>query len=129
MLGRALAVWCALALLAVLNGIIRERLLTPRLGPQTGHVLSTLMLCAFIGGVTWLALPWLAPRTGAEAWLVGAAWLLWTVAFEFLAGHYLFGHPWSRLFADYNLRRGRVWVLVLVTNLLAPPAVLFLTVP
>ena len=123
MLLRALAVWCGLAALAVLNGIFRERIFTPRLGPQGGHVLSTLALCAVITAVTWLALPWLAPRTDAEAWLIGAAWLTWTVAFEFLAGHYLFGHPWSRLVADYNLRRGRIWVFVLVTSLLAPPTV------
>ena len=123
MLGRALIVWCALAVLAIINGGIRERLLTPRLSPRSGHVVSTLSLCALIGIVAWLTLPWLSPQTHGQAWLVGAAWVLWTVAFEFLAGRYVFGYPWQRLVADYDLRRGRIWVLVLVTNLLAPPTV------
>jgi hypothetical protein len=42
------------------------------------------------------------------------------VAFEFLAGHYWFHASWSALFADYNLAQGRIWILVLVTTLLAP---------
>jgi hypothetical protein len=43
-----------------------------------------------------------------------------TVGFEFLAGHYLFGNPWRRLLEDYNVVRGRVWMLVLLTTALAP---------
>jgi len=39
-----------------------------------------------------------------------------TVAFEFLAGHYVFGTPWHQLVADYNIFRGRIWVLVLITS-------------
>jgi hypothetical protein len=50
---------------------------------------------------------------------VGIAWLLLTVAFEFLAGHYLFHNPWARLLEDYNVFRGRIWVLVLLTTLVA----------
>jgi hypothetical protein len=46
--------------------------------------------------------------------------VLMTVAFEFLAGHYVFGSEWTALFADYNLFAGRVWLLVLVTSALAP---------
>jgi hypothetical protein len=47
---------------------------------------------------------------------VGLYWLLLTVAFEFLGGHYLFGKSWENLPADYNLMRGRVWVAVLVAT-------------
>ena len=47
-------------------------------------------------------------------------WLALTVSFEFLGGHFLFGQPWQRLLADYDLLDGRVWVLVLVVTALAP---------
>ena len=47
-------------------------------------------------------------------------WVALTVAFEFLAGHYLFGTPWPVLLADYRLSEGRVWILVLASTLLAP---------
>jgi len=47
-------------------------------------------------------------------------WVFFTVGFEFLAGHYVFEKAWETLLADYNLAQGRVWILVLVTCLLAP---------
>lgn len=56
----------------------------------------------------------------ALAWAVGAGWVLLTVAFEFLAGHYLFGRPWAQLTADYDVLSGRIWPLVLVATLVAP---------
>jgi hypothetical protein len=36
------------------------------------------------------------------------------------SAHYLFGHPWSKLLADYDVRLGRVWVFVLLATALAP---------
>jgi hypothetical protein len=47
-------------------------------------------------------------------------WVILTVVFEFLAGHYLFENSWDRLIADYNMVRGRVWVLVLFASFFAP---------
>ena len=44
MLIRALVVWVALLVLAVLNGALREALLIPQLGALPGHQLSTLLL-------------------------------------------------------------------------------------
>lgn len=110
--------------MAMLNGGLRQLILIPRLGESGGHVLSTLILAGAILGVTWFTLPWLHPTSPAAAWGIGALWLSLTVAFEFLAGHYLFHQPWSTLLADYNLARGRIWILVLVVTLLAPSIVL-----
>jgi uncharacterized membrane protein YhaH (DUF805 family) len=54
-----------------------------------------------------------------EALLVGGIWVVMTIPFEFMFGHYVMEHSWSRLFYDYNLLQGRVWVLVLVWTFLA----------
>ena len=43
-----------------------------------------------------------------------------TLAFEFLAGHYLFGNSWERLLADYDVARGRIWPLVLIVTFVTP---------
>ena len=40
--------------------------------------------------------------------------------FEFLFGHYVGKHSWSRLFHDYNILEGRLWSLVLMAIALAP---------
>jgi hypothetical protein len=67
-----------------------------------------------------VSIGWIGPRTSGQAWGVGAIWVLLILAFEFLAGHYLFHNSWSSLLADYNVFRGRIWPLVLITTLVAP---------
>lgn len=120
MLAKALLVWILLVAVAVLNGGLREAFLAPRFGELGGHVISTGILCGLIFSVAWLTIPWVGPRGVQQAQLIGAAWAVLTIAFEFLAGHYLFGNSWERLLADYNLLRGRVWILVPLASLLAP---------
>lgn len=120
MLLRAFAVWCALLVAAFVNGTFRELLLVPMFGGAAAHVVSTIILSGVIGIVVWRAIVWLHPATLHEAWLIGDGWVFLTIGFEFLAGHYLFGHTWDSLLADYNVLQGRVWELVLVTTLLAP---------
>lgn len=117
---RALTIWLLLLILAVLNGAIRESLITPRFGEQGAHIVSTAILCAAITLVAWFSISWIGPKNGREALVVGILWVALTVAFEFIAGHYVFGNSWERLFADYNVFRGRIWILVLVANLFAP---------
>jgi len=51
---------------------------------------------------------------------IGIFWVVITIIFEFAFGHYVMGHPWQKLFADYNLFNGRLWVLVLINNIAAP---------
>ncbi len=120
MLRRVLVVWFVLLFVAIANGAVRVAWLIPRLGEYWGHVLSTVTLCAAILAVAWLTMDWLRPATSREAFLIGGMWLVLTVSFEFLGGHFLFGQPWERLTADYNVLAGRVWVLVLITTALAP---------
>jgi hypothetical protein len=117
---RALLVWLLLCLVAVANGTVRQFLLVPHVGAYAGHVISTLSLSLLILGVAWLSIGWIAPATPRQAWAVGALWVGATIAFEFLAGHYLFRNPWSKLLADYDVRQGRVWLLVLVATAVAP---------
>jgi hypothetical protein len=109
-----------LLILAVLNGAMRERFITPRFGEQGGHIASTAILCAAIILVVRFSISWMGPKNGREALMVGLVWVALTVSFEFLAGHYAFGNSWERLIADYNVFRGRIWILVLLANLFAP---------
>jgi hypothetical protein len=120
MVMRAVFIWCALLVIASINGIAREAVLIPRIGEVAGRALSTLALSAFIVILTWISIGWIAPRSAQQAWAVGVIWVVLTLAFEFLAGHYLFHNPWSRLLEDYNVIRGRIWILVLIATLVSP---------
>ena len=102
MLLRAVEIWFVLLTLAVLNGSAREALITPRFGGFAGHLISTVILCTAIVFVAWMSITWIGAKSTADAFVVGLTWLLLTVAFEFLAGHYLFRNPWKTVLADYN---------------------------
>ena len=117
---RSTLAWMVLSVVAILNGILRNAFISPKIGELGGHVVSTMLLCALIILVTLSLIKWLGPNSKRDVIAIGLFWLLMTVAFEFLAGHYLFGHPWNRLFADYNMAKGRIWALVLIATFVAP---------
>jgi hypothetical protein len=117
---RAVLIWCALLVIASINGIAREAVLIPRMGEIAGRAVSTIALSVLIVMLTWISIAWIAPRSTSQAWMIGVIWVALTLAFEFLAGHYVFRNPWSRLLEDYNVLRGRIWILVLLTTVTAP---------
>jgi hypothetical protein len=120
MILRSFFVWLLLVVLANVNGVLRNAFITPRLREHTGHIISSIIFCIIIALVTWLTIRWMKPSTKWETWIIGSFWVLLTVAFEFIFGHYVAGHSWEMLFADYNVFAGRLWSLVLLTALFAP---------
>jgi hypothetical protein len=117
----AVGAWLVLTVLAILNGALRNYTYSRVVGEYAGHVISSVVLIVLFPLVTYvfLASVKVAYRS-LDLLLVGAIWLVLTVAFEFLFGHYVAGHPWSRLLGDYNILKGRVWALVLLAVFLAP---------
>ena len=117
---RALGVWVMMLVVASINGAIREALLIPTVGVVAARAISPVALSVFVLLVTWLTIRWIDPGSSRDAWIIGALWVGLTLGFEFLAGHYLFGDPWRQLLEEYNVLRGRIWVLVLITIACAP---------
>jgi hypothetical protein len=112
--------WIPMVFIAILNGIFREAALSKRLSELRAHQLSCLTGLLLFFGYTWLlSLQWPLYSTG-QALTIGLVWLLLTVAFEFSFGHYMAHHSWERLFQDYNVLVGRLWVLVLFVVALLP---------
>jgi hypothetical protein len=120
MVQRALLVWFVLLVAASANGALRQAVLIPAIGDVAGRAVSTVILAAAIALLTWLTIGWIGPRSARKASTVGALWVALTLAFEFLAGHYLFATPWGALLEDYDVLRGRIWILVLIVTAVAP---------
>jgi hypothetical protein len=83
-------------------------------------VVSSILLSAIIFLITLLVVPHFHVSTGKALLGIGVFWMCLTICFEFPFGHYVANAPWSKLLADYNILKGRLWVLVLVTTLLSP---------
>ncbi len=117
---RAIAVWLILVVLAILNGTVRNFLIAPLVGDRAAHIISSITLGLLIFAAAWLFIRWLNPASAQQTLWLGFFWLILTILFEFGAGRYLFKNPWEKLLADYNIFKGRIWILVLFATLLAP---------
>jgi hypothetical protein len=109
-----------MVIIAIVNGAVRQAWYGLYLGELPAHQLSTGIALVLFGLYIWTSLRFFPPTTAIQAWAIGFLWLGLTVAFEFLFGRYVAGHSWSRLFQDYNLCAGRVWVLILLWVTVAP---------
>ncbi|OYD13649.1 hypothetical protein CH333_10545 [candidate division WOR-3 bacterium JGI_Cruoil_03_44_89] len=117
----AFGVWFIFVIAAILNGGFRESFVTPKVGEYAGHVISTIIfICVILAGTYLFISNLKIDYNKTDLVLIGAFWLILTILFEFGFGHYVIGHSWSRLFADYNILKGRVWSLVLLTTFIAP---------
>lgn len=112
--------WLGMTVIGIINGSIRQYGYKNALGDLRAHQVSTFTGILLFGLYIWaLSLRWKI-QSSAQAIAIGLMWLAMTVAFEFLFGHYIMKHPWSKLLCDYNICDGRIWVLVLLWILIAP---------
>ena len=102
-------------------GAVREGVMRPRIGELKAHVLGTLIAVSLMMLVINAFIRWVHGSCSmTDLILIGVLWLITTVAFEFGFFHFVMGRSWETLLTDYNVRRGRIWVLVLATVLLGP---------
>ena len=119
MLLRAIVVWLGILGLAAVNGALRDLVVAPRVGDTVARALSTVILCALILLVARSTIRWIGPRTARAALGIGGLWFVLTLVFEFGSGLYA-GRTWAVMLEDYDVLRGRLWVLVPVVTFLAP---------
>jgi Na+-driven multidrug efflux pump len=120
MIGKYIIGWLPLVVIGILNGVLRQEGYSKYVSELTAHQISTLTGIVLMGlFIWWLTGKWKIVSAG-QAVAIGSIWLGMTVVFEFVFGHYVVGHPWEKLFFDYNILEGRVWVLVLIWTAVAP---------
>lgn len=106
--------------IAIINGSIRQFVYQNYFNDLTAHQLSVLSFILLFGFYVWFIIPWLKLKSTGEAFQVGIFWLIITIIFEFIFGHFVMGHPWRVLFHDYNFLEGRLWVVVLIWITISP---------
>ena len=118
-LSLAVACWLLQLACAVTLGAARQLVLAPILGDMAARAVGTFALCLVIAYLARRFIRRHRPAPAARLG-VGVLWCALTLAFEFLAGHYLFGVSWEVLWADWNMAQGHLWPLVPAATLLAP---------
>ena len=116
----AVRYWLLFIVVAIINGAIREQLFAPWLGQQFALPLSGILLSGLIFLITFFIVPFLRISIRFHYWIVGGLWVFLTVSFELVFGHYVMGTSWSNLIGAYNVLKGNLWVLVIITTALSP---------
>jgi hypothetical protein len=115
--------WFIMVMIAIANGLFGQFVLEKAIGDYATHIYKTFSIIAviFVFSYFYVRLTsadsplWYFPALAA-----GVQWLLSSLVFEFLVGHYLFRLPWEKLVADNRIWEGRIWSLVFVTEVVAP---------
>jgi len=115
-----LLAWFPMVPIAIANGVLREFTYGRYIGERLAHQVSTASAVLLLGAYIWLVVSISPPVSAGQAVSIGLLWLLLTLAFEFLFGHFVAGHSWARLWHDYNVLAGRIWLLVPVCVALLP---------
>jgi hypothetical protein len=117
---QALGVWGLLLGFAVINGLLRQLVLEPHLGPEPAHILSTTTLAGavFLAAFFFVGLRPAGSST-AELLTVGVLWAVLTAVLELGLG-LARGIASEDLFRDYDVTRGRLFGLVLAAELFSP---------
>lgn len=117
---RYVVAWFVLLAVAMINGGLRDFTYGRHVSELLAHQLSCLSGIILFGVVIHQYVRFWPPLSARQAWHIGLFWMALTVAFEFLFFHYVAGHPWTVLLANYDLSEGRMWPLILLWVLLAP---------
>jgi len=118
---RAFFTWLLFIPVVFLNATVRELVYKPLIGGLAAHQISTV-----IGSVAFLTLAYFHLRHYVQGvnknrlFGIGFMWVLLTILFEFGLGRLVTGASWDKLFYDYNILEGRIWILLLLTLSLTP---------
>jgi len=112
--------WFAMLAVAIGNGALREVTFGRSMPELRAHQLSTAIGAVAMGVLMWFIIVKWPPTSERAALGIGVLWVSLTVAFVFFLGIVLRKRPWAEVIGAYDLRRGRVWVLILLWITLAP---------
>lgn len=117
---KAFGVWVLIAVLAIILGGIRTTFILPAAGEPAAHQIGTGIFLVVQFLVIYFFVRFARITATRDLIFIGLFWIVLTVLFEFIFGHYIMDHPWEKLLADYNIFAGRLWILVLINNIAAP---------
>lgn len=117
---KAFEIWLGMLVAAFLNGALRELLIMPYIGESVGPIISVCVLSGAIFGLAYLFVRSQKPLPASTLLGMGLFWLVLGLLFEIGFFHYVMHEPWEKLWADYNIIRGRLLIVVWLTTLFSP---------
>lgn len=118
--GKAIGVWLLMVAAAILNGLFRENILTPGLGESRALLLSGIFLSLFVLVIVAVSIKNFGILTVPGYLLLGGFWVVLTLVFELGLGLIVQGRSVEEVAQVFNVCRGNLFLLVLLTTFFAP---------
>lgn len=117
-----IGVWCLFVSVAFACRLYCQGSRVARLGEWRAHLLSVLLIAVSVFLLGALFLADTPVQSDATLLRIGGLWLGLSVGFELLLRRVVLGLEWLRVLHDYDLRRGRLYSLLLLTVFFTPLA-------
>lgn len=113
MIKKSLLIWLSIIPLAILNGALRQEILSPWFGETIARPLSGIILCAMIFIVSWIFIPRIGKGDKKTYWSIAIIWIALTIVFETIVGLTM-GNTCAELLQAYDITTGNLWLLVVL---------------
>ena len=117
---KATMIWCIIVVFAIANGIFRESFLELYLGKSIALPISGITLSIIIFTITFLSFKVIEKNRPLIYLYIGIQWVVMTLIFEFLFGHFVMNKSWQELLQVFHVFEGNLFLLALLTSLFSP---------
>lgn len=117
---KATMIWCIIVVFAIANGIFRESFLELYLEESIALPISGITLSIIIFTITFLSFKLIEKNRPLIYLYIGIQWVVMTLLFEFLFGHFVMKKSWQELLQVFHVFEGNLFLLALLTSLFSP---------
>ena len=117
---KATMIWCIIVVFAIANGIFRESFLELYLEESIALPISGITLSIIIFTITFLSFKLIEKNRPLIYLYIGIQWVVMTLLFEFLFGHFVMKKSWQELLQVFDVFEGNLFLLALLTSLFSP---------
>ena len=117
---KAAGIWLVIVIAAIINGVIREKLIVPIIGAELALPFSGILLAALVFLVTLMLVSFIGSSEQKTYIWVGLIWVVFTLSFEFLFGYFIVGKPWQEIMQVFNIQKGNLFIVVLFITAVSP---------
>jgi len=117
---KSTGIWLLIVVAAIFNGLFREKILVPMIGADLALPLSGLLLAILVFLITLVSIPFINSSKQKIYILIGIFWVVFTLSFEFLFGHFVVGKPWKEIMQIFNIQNGDLFIIVLFITAVSP---------
>lgn len=117
---KALAVWFVMVLVAIANGLLREKILNVYLGESMALPVSGALLSILILLIIYLAMNLFKDQNRLAYFALGVFWVGLTLMFEYGFGYFVRGIGLREISQVFNVFSGNLFTLVIMVTLFGP---------